>query len=99
MNDLTSNENYSSEEEIYSDLFEQLILDLGQTALYFLGSIPDPETGEFTNNLEGAKHIVDQLEMLKYKTKGNLSTDESDLLENTLLNLRDIVGDRFQNLA
>lgn len=98
MANLSPEDQFESKEQIYIELFEQFILELGQTALYFLGVIPDPETGEHVDNLEGAKHIVDQLEMLKHKTSGNLTPDESVLLNKTLHNLRSAVGDRFQSL-
>lgn len=84
--------------QIYSEIFDEFIMELGQTALYFLGQLPDPDSGQFINNLPGAKHIVDQLEMIQFKTGGNLSPEESTLLTATLDKLRNLVGEEFQGI-
>jgi len=73
-------------------------MEMGQTGLFFLGLIKDPETGETVSNIPGAKHIVDQLEMLAFKTNGNLSPSESHLIDSTLNNLRDALGQQLQKI-
>lgn len=77
-----------SREELMTALFAQLVLQQSNLALIFLGRTPNPETGERTPNLEGARVLIDQLEMLETKTRGNLTRDEGALLQQTLMGLR-----------
>jgi len=74
-----------SEEQID---FASFILSLATTALAHLGEIPDPATGEKTENLTAAKQMIDILSILETKTKGNLASDEERLLESLLYELR-----------
>ncbi len=57
-------------------------------ALVALGSAPDPVSGkvQFRPNL--ARHLIDTLAMLEEKTRGNLSPEESQQLQNALYQLR-----------
>ncbi|MDD2688810.1 MAG: DUF1844 domain-containing protein [Candidatus Omnitrophica bacterium] len=55
-----------------------------------LGQIPNPVTDKKEEDLSQAKFLIDTLAMLKDKTKGNLTADESNLLENMLYELRTI---------
>jgi hypothetical protein len=68
--------------------FASFILSLATTSLAHLGEIPDPATGEKTENLPAAKQMIDILSILEAKTKGNLEPDEERLLENLLYELR-----------
>ncbi|QJA06744.1 DUF1844 domain-containing protein [Thermosulfurimonas marina] len=68
--------------------FSTFILSLNATALIHLGEIPHPETNRKEVNLTLAKHTIDTLDMLKEKTRGNLSPDEERLLESILYELR-----------
>jgi len=61
---------------------------LGLQASISLGDIPNPSTNKKEENLDQAKYIIDTLEMLKDKTKNNLSKEESELLESILYDLR-----------
>ncbi len=56
-------------------LFMQLLYLIHHTAMQELGKISNPINGEFERNLEKAKQAIDMLEMLKEKTKGNLSKE------------------------
>jgi hypothetical protein len=69
-------------------LFTQMIFQLSSLASMLLGKFPHPETGETKRDLEAAQVIIDQLEMLETKTKGNLNKDEEQLLKQTLMSLR-----------
>lgn len=80
-------ENYSVE-EVHSMLFASMVMQQGNMALMFLGKIPNPENGETICDLETARVFIDQLEMLHAKTKGNLSSEESALLGQTLMTVR-----------
>ena len=54
-----------------------------------LGGMQDPGTGRMIPpNLSLAKHYIDLLEVLKDKTKGNLSEEEAKIVEGTLHELR-----------
>ena len=53
-----------------------------------LGEIPEPTTGQAQENLEAARQMIDIVGILKEKTEGNLSSEESQLLENLLYELR-----------
>jgi hypothetical protein len=50
--------------------------------------MPNPATNQVEEDFAQARFIIDTLGMLKEKTKGNLSQEESDLLENVLYELR-----------
>ena len=69
--------------------FSAFIAELGTTALAYLGGLQNPETKEVLVDLEMAKRTIDTIDLLKEKTKGNLTAPESNLLDNTLYNLRD----------
>jgi hypothetical protein len=68
--------------------FSTFVLSLSTSCLLHFGEIPDPVTRKQETNLPMAKHAIDTLAMLQEKTKGNLSKEEEDLLENVLYNMR-----------
>lgn len=68
--------------------FTSLVFSLSSSALFHLGEIPDPQTGEKKKDLPLAKHAVDTIAMLKEKTVGNLSEEEQKFVENVLTDLR-----------
>jgi len=59
-----------------------------QNAMLFLGQIPHPQSGQPEVNLDVAKMFIDQLAMIREKTRGNLSSDEAGILGNTISNLQ-----------
>ncbi|MBD3415431.1 MAG: DUF1844 domain-containing protein [Candidatus Aminicenantes bacterium] len=59
-------------------------------ALIKLGQIVDPFTKEEKINLELAKRLIDLLELLKKKTQGNLDTEEEELLNQSLHQLKSL---------
>lgn len=67
-----------------SKAFAQLLTSLGYQALMHLGEFPSPETGAREVQIEAAKGVIDLLVDLKAKTEGNLSAEESEIL-NTLI--------------
>lgn len=69
-------------------LFMQMVYQLSSLATLLLGKVPHPETGKTKRDLEAAQVVIDQLEMLETKTKGNLNRDEEQLLRQTLMGLR-----------
>lgn len=68
--------------------FSTFVLSLASSALVQLGEVPNPETGETTQDLVMAKHSIDILTMLESKTRQCLEPDESRLLEGILYELR-----------
>ena len=79
--------------------FETLITEYSTTAMAYLGGMPDPETQEPIFNLQLAKRMIDTIDLLKEKTKGNLSTPENNFLENTLYSLKMTYVRAVQNSA
>ncbi|MFH1457739.1 MAG: DUF1844 domain-containing protein [Candidatus Omnitrophota bacterium] len=68
--------------------FKFFISTLSLQASIALGYIPNPATNKTEEDLTQAKFLIDTLNMLKEKTKGNLSQEESAFLENLLYELR-----------
>lgn len=68
--------------------FITLIFSLSTATMQQLGKIPSPLSGKIERNLEQAKLTIDMLEMLKEKTKGNLTPREDRLLSNSLADLQ-----------
>lgn len=69
--------------------FSGLALSLATSALFHLGLVADPETGQpGPKDLALARHSIDTLELLEEKTHGNLSGEEADLLAKLLTELR-----------
>jgi len=68
--------------------FDFLVHTLFTQALMALGRIPNPITKQTLRNMATARHFIETLAMLEQKTAGNLTTDESRLLEEILHQLR-----------
>ena len=59
--------------------FASIVLSFASSALFHLGLVADPETGEpGEKSLPLAQHSIDMLELLEEKTRGNLNRDETD---------------------
>jgi hypothetical protein len=69
-------------------LFMQMVLMFHQAAWYQLGKIPNPMTNKVERDLDQARVSIDMLDMLKARTQGNLSEDESRVLEQVLRELK-----------
>ena len=68
--------------------FSFLVSTFGAQGAVALGLAPNPMTGKTEVQPELAKHAIDTLSILEEKTKGNLTPDESQLLEGVLHQLR-----------
>ena len=68
--------------------FETLVSTIVTQALFAMGAIADPRTGQPMQNLDLARHHIDMLGVLEEKTKGNISDEESQMLTSTLYELR-----------
>lgn len=60
--------------------FTGYITSLAFQTMVFLGEVPNPVTNETEKNLSQAKFLIDTLLMMREKTKGNLSTQEDEML-------------------
>jgi uncharacterized protein DUF1844 len=61
---------------------------LAVEAAMHLGLIQNPGEEAQPADLEAARHLIDMLGMLQSKTRGNLTREEDNLLENILADLR-----------
>jgi hypothetical protein len=68
--------------------FATFVLSINSSALVQLGLLEDPGAGQKTKNLPLAKQTIDMLAMLEEKTRGNLTSDEENILTNILYELR-----------
>jgi hypothetical protein len=75
-------------ENLESELFQALILQLGQAGWMALGKIGGPPDGRIERRLEVARLTIDTLAALETRTRGNLAPAEQALLDRTLRELR-----------
>ena len=68
--------------------FSFLITSLAMQVMMHFGDFPNPITQKASTDLEQAKHGIDTLGLLEEKTKGNLTDQETKLLQTTLYDLR-----------
>lgn len=68
--------------------FSTFVLGLASSALIHLGEAPNPETGQASVNLVLARQSLDLLDLLRQKTKGNLTLEEEQLFTTLLTDLR-----------
>lgn len=69
--------------------FVAFVLSLAHTAAVHFGDVPDPVTGQkAAANLPAAQQMIDILALIEQKTRGNLTADERQLLEQMLFELR-----------
>ena len=69
-------------------LFVQVLMVFHQSAMMSLGKLKNPATDKIERNLDQAREAIEIIEMLRDKTKGNISAQESKLLEGILTELR-----------
>ena len=67
---------------------EMLVTTLVTEAMISLGQVPHPHTGEVVFQPQQAKYLIDTIEMLHEKTQGNVTPDETQLMEQLLHQLR-----------
>jgi hypothetical protein len=68
--------------------FIEFVMMQAQNAALFLGQIPSPHGDGPEINLDLAKLFIDQLVMIRAKTRGNLTEDETKVLNNAISNLQ-----------
>ena len=67
--------------------FIEFVMMQAQQASLFLGRMPNPQSGKAEVLLEPAKLFIDQLAMIREKTRGNLTTQEAEILNSVLSDL------------
>jgi hypothetical protein len=69
--------------------FVAFLYSLASSAAVHFGDVADPTTGaKRAPNLEQAQYVIEVLAILEQKTKGNLSNEERQFLEQLLYELR-----------
>ncbi len=68
--------------------FSTFVAMLVNNVMMFLGQIPDPASQQPRRDLPQAKHTIDILTMLRDKTQGNLTAEETQLLQELLPQLQ-----------
>ena len=69
--------------------FVGFVFSLAHTAAVHFGDVPDPGTGQtMPPNLAAGQQIIDILSLIEEKTRGNLTAEERQLLDQILYELR-----------
>jgi hypothetical protein len=69
--------------------FTQFVISLASSAAIHFGDMPDPNTGQpGALNLDAASQMIEILGLLDEKTRGNLTAEERQVLEQVLYELR-----------
>jgi len=68
--------------------FQTLVDLIARNAAAMLGGYADPQTGEAFVDLDGAREMIDMLDDLREKTRGNLYTEEHRLDVEVLSSLK-----------
>ena len=68
--------------------FAAFVISLASSAAIQFGDLPDPSGDKVEPNLDGAAQMIEILSLLEQKTRGNLTDEERELLEQVLYELR-----------
>ena len=68
--------------------FTMLVNMLVTNAMVFLGQMPAPGSQQYMRNLPQAQHMIDLLMVLREKTRGNLTPDEEQMMQDLLPQLQ-----------
>ena len=78
-----------SDDDVPGISFVAFVLSLAHTAAVHFGDVPDPVSGQTVQpNLPAAQQMIEILALLEEKTRGNLSAEERQLLEQIFYELR-----------
>jgi Domain of unknown function (DUF1844) len=77
-----------ADEEDSSERFAMLVSYLSTTAMFQLGLLPGPGGEYIPADLTNGSRTIDLLEVLQEKTRGNLTSQETKLLDDVLYELR-----------
>jgi hypothetical protein len=65
-----------------------LVENIASQALLFMGAVRDPMTGQVHQDLHQAQVMIEILQMLEEKTKGNLTKEEDEMVRQVLDEVR-----------
>lgn len=68
--------------------FTVFVLSLASAAAIHFGDLPDPSAAKSEPNLDGAAQMIEILSLLDQKTRGNLTAEEREVLDEVLYELR-----------
>jgi hypothetical protein len=68
--------------------FTLFVLSLASSAAIHFGDLPEPSGAQGDPNLDGAAQMIEILSLLDQKTRGNLTAEERQVLEQVLYELR-----------
>ena len=86
---MTEQEHTEHQDHADSISFAAFVLSLAHTAAVHFGDIPDPVSGQKSEvNLPAAQQMIEILALLEEKTRGNLTAEERQLLDQILYELR-----------
>lgn len=77
-----------NQDEKNSAAFLGVVLMFQAAAMQNMGKIKNPATDKIERQLDQAQYIIDILDMLVEKTKGNLNDDEQKFLSSVLQELK-----------
>lgn len=80
-------ENLTAEQK-QKALFLNLVLTFQHAAFQQMGKLPNPMTNKIERDLDQARMSIDMLDMLKVRTAGHLSEDETRMLDHILRELK-----------
>ena len=69
-------------------LFTQLLYLFYSSAMMSMGKLRNPASDQVERNMEQAKQSIDILELIRTKTKNNLTEEQSRTLDSLLTDLR-----------
>ncbi len=69
-------------------LFTQLLYLFYSSAMMSMGKLKNPASDQVERNMEQAKQSIDILELIRTKTKNNLTEEQSRTLDSLLTDLR-----------
>jgi hypothetical protein len=69
-------------------MFASLVMMFNSQAMMAMGKLANPMTGKVDREMQGAQFMIDLLEMIEERTRGNLTDDESRMIATTLRDLR-----------
>jgi len=68
--------------------FSTLVLSLASSAVLAMGLEKNPHSGQIEKDLDLARFNIDMLDMLKVKTKNNLTGDEQQFVDQVIHDLQ-----------
>lgn len=77
-----------AEDSAEPTLFTEFLMQVASSAFIYLGLVEHPQTGRPQVNLDAARETIDLLDMLRDKTRGNLTRGEDKLFEDLMADLK-----------